>query len=207
MAATIVAIAVIRREFAPNAQSSKATVAPTQLTDERSVWEAATISAPQAPIRVVEVGDFECPFCKRFHRELVRLKREMGDSLQVVLVHYPLPQHRFAIPAARLAECARVQGRFEEVVNRLFEGQDSLGLKPWEEYAREAGVADVERLDACLRSKEIPARVTAGLALGKELAVTGTPTVIVNQWRFARPPYDSLEHYIRRMLRGEDIRK
>ena len=68
-------------------------------------------------------------------------------------MHYPLPTHRFAEPAALAAECAGEQGRFAEFVGAVYAGQDSLGLKPWWEYARIATVQDsLLRYVNCLRA-------------------------------------------------------
>ena len=107
-------------------------------------------------------------------------------------VHFPLDFHRFARPAARAAECAAAQDRFDEFADALFEKQDSLGLKPWGAYANAARVPDVLAFDRCVADTVTVARIENGRALGKQLDVQGTPTVLVNGWRLPMPP-DSAE--------------
>ncbi|MGH7468455.1 MAG: DsbA family protein [Longimicrobiales bacterium] len=139
-----------------------------------------------ATVVVVEFGDFECPFCKRFTTEMETLKEEYGNRVALVYVHYPLRTHRFARPAARAAECAAEQSRFGEFHDELFERQDSLGLKSWLSYAIEAGVQDEAAFGRCVdRSDPVPL-IERGLEVGKKLGVTGTPTIVINGWRY--PP-------------------
>ncbi|MGQ0765436.1 MAG: DsbA family protein [Gemmatimonadota bacterium] len=86
------------------------------------------IGAPLAPVTVVEFTDLECPFCARFHEVYRSLVVQHGANLSLVFVHFPLPSHRFAKPAAQAAECAAEAGRFAQFVDLVFQKQDSLGL-------------------------------------------------------------------------------
>ncbi len=65
--------------------------------------------------------------------------------------------------------------------------QDSLGLKSWLSYAVEIGVASPDLFAACVASDAPKHRILAGLAIGKKFEIQGTPTVIVNGWRYANP--------------------
>lgn len=100
------------------------------------------------------------------------------------------------------SECAFEQNRFGEFENTVYAKQDSLGLKAWTAYAVDAGVADTTRFARCVRDTTALPRVEDGLAIGQKLGVRGTPTVIINGWRFARPPYDSLKVFISDILAG-----
>jgi protein-disulfide isomerase len=103
-------------------------------------------------------------------------------------VHFPLPQHRFARPAARAAECAHDQGLFDKFQDLVYSKQDSLGLKSWISYAEEARVPELRRFERCVADTARVARIEAGILLDKQLAVRGTPTVILNGSRFWNPP-------------------
>src|SRR5258708_1306014 len=96
--------------------------------------------------------------------------------------------HRFALPAARVAECGDEQGRFEAMHDQLFEGQDQFGLKPLGDYAAAAGVPDLAAFDACIKNPDPIPRVEDGKALGGKLDIQGAPTVIINGWKLGRPP-------------------
>lgn len=141
-----------------------------------------------APVQIVEFVDFECPFCRSFYDRVEDLAGRFPGSVSTVYLHYPLTSHRFARAAARAAECGDAQHRFAEMVRDLFAGQDSFGLKPWTAYASAAEVADTADFSRCMASPEEHPRIGSGIALAESIGARGTPTVIVNGWRFFSPP-------------------
>lgn len=151
----------------------------------------AVIGNPRAPVRIVEFLDFECPFCNQFHRRAKLLREEFRDSVAEVYVHFPLANHRFSMQAARAAECAAKQGRFESMVDQIFAKQDSLGLRPWHAFAIDAGVDAVDQFDRCAAETGKLEAVEAGITAGQKLEVHGTPTLLINGWRFNGAPPDS----------------
>jgi protein-disulfide isomerase len=199
---------VIRREFfAPAAQSAP-------LPDEEKPvliphWrdnldKGIRLGPAGAPVQLIEFADFECPFCGSFRKTLKVVRERYPTQVALTYVHFPLPMHRFALPAARVAECAGEQGRFEAMYDHLFDEQDSFGLKPWSEYATAAGVPDVTAFDTCVKRTGVIPRVAEGQALGKVLDVRGTPTLIVNGWKLGRPPNsDELDAMVRAVLAGK----
>ena len=177
-----------------------------------STWRSletagTTMGQPSAPIKIIEFSDLECPYCRRFHEEALPLiRQEFGSRVAVVFVHFPLPMHRFARPAARAAECARVQGRFAEFVAAIFHTQDSLGLKSWSDYARDAGVRDTATFLECARATRPVAAIDAGSAAGMRLGVHGTPAIMINGWLYDAPPNDtSLSRAIHTLLEGRSL--
>jgi protein-disulfide isomerase len=103
-----------------------------------------------APVTIIEFADFECPVCRKFELGALRyIRNRYPNDVQVVFRHWPLPYHRFAYPAARAAECAGAQGKFEAYHDLLYEKQDSLGLKSFDSFARDAGVADLTVFATC----------------------------------------------------------
>src|SRR5262245_61999730 len=64
------------------------------------------IGLSSASVKIIEFSDFECPFCARFGNALRDVRAKYPNDIAVVYVHFPIPTHRFAIPAARAAECA-----------------------------------------------------------------------------------------------------
>lgn len=159
--------------------------APTFSADWRSFDPAVVwVTDSTAPLRIYEVVDFECPVCGHFAREVLpSLLEKYAGRISVGYVHFPLPNHRFALPAARVAECASEQIGFAPIAKELFARQDSLGLKSWSSYAHDAGVRDTLRFLACTRETTPPAKVLSGLRLGREAEIRGTPTLFVGGWR------------------------
>ena len=206
VAAVAVAASVVHREFGNKERASLAasSIAPSFVKDWKSFVPYGIRTGDEAaPVTIVEFSDFECPYCRTFQSSLDSVRHDRGSAISFVFVHFPLPMHRFARPAARAAECANTLGKFDAFQRVLFGKQDSLGLKPWGSYAAEAGIADTSAFALCTRGTERLARVEDGLAMGKKLGVQGTPTVLVNGWRFAAVPTDSLAHMVDRIIAGK----
>lgn len=201
VAAVAVAAANVHREFFHRATVAVSTNAPpSYVRDWKDLVSAGTIVGDStARVTIVEFADLECPGCREFHARIRELRASNTATVAVAFIHFPLPQHRFAIPAARAAECARAQGRFPAFVDLVFAKQDSLGLKAWTSYADESGVLDTATFKRCTTSTQPIPSVVAGLALGAKLGVRATPTVIINGWRFGSPPRDSLAWVVRRL--------
>ncbi len=163
------------------------------------------IRSPAAPIVVVEFADLECPACRAFHTRLAETAADMKVDVGLVMVHYPLPMHRFARPAARALECAHSAGAGARFLDVAYAQQDSFGLKPWSAYAAEAGVRDTAAFATCARDTAPIARVEQGRRLGEALDVNGTPTILINGWRFPTVPSDAqLRGAIRAFQQGKE---
>ena len=209
---TLVACALVttgllaRRElFATVAPLAPAQQKPLFIKDWRTrLSKGAHMGPEQAPVQLLEFADFECPFCASFHKDLKTLRAQYPTEVALTFVHFPLPMHRFAEPAARVAECAGDQGRFETMHDLLFEQQDKFGLKAWSKFASEAGVADSGAFESCIKRTEAIPRVTEGKALGNQLDIQGTPTVVINGWKLGRPPtLDELDRMVKSILVGK----
>lgn len=197
---------VVRRAFvAPLSSLGREEQRPIFIKDWRTdLSRGVRMGSEQAPVQLLEFADFECPYCATFHKDMKALREHYPSQVAVTFVHFPLPMHRFAEPAARVAECARDQGSFEAMYDLLFEQQDQFGLKAWSEFATEAGVPDGVAFETCIkRTNPIP-RVVEGEQLGKDIDVRGTPTVIVNGWKLGRPPSkQELDAMVRAILAGK----
>lgn len=212
LTATLVICAVIttglviyRGLFAPAARpASSGPQKPVFVENWKShLDKGVRVGPPDAAVRLIEFADFECPFCASFHMELKALRGRYPTQVALSYVHYPLPGHRFAEPAARAAECAGEQGRFEAMQDDLYEQQKEFGLKPWTEFAAAAGVADLAAFESCIKSKEPLRRIVDGKQLAEQLDVKGTPTLVVNGWRLAKPPSaKELDGMVKAILAG-----
>lgn len=139
------------------------------------------IGTGTAAVTIIEFAEFECPYCKSLALGPLRyIRQKYGDVVSVIFRQSPMPYHRFAYPAARAAECAAAQGRFEQFHDALFEGQDSLGLKSFDEFAAAAGVKNLSGFTACTKSTAPLPVVVEDIAASKALGIRGTPTFIVN---------------------------
>lgn len=177
---------------------------PTLVSNWQRVQESGTrMGSRQAPVQIILFSDFECPFCAQFDRALNAVQRTYPDKIAVTLVHFPLPMHQFAVPAATAAECAGEQGRFREMYDELFKGQQNFGSQGWDEFASRAGVRDLDQFKECIARPGENPRVSSGRRVAQSLEVSATPTVIINGWRVGPMSEVELRHNVQRVLEGK----
>jgi Na+/H+ antiporter NhaA len=132
-----------------------------------------------APVTVVEYGDFECPYCGLAESVVRELLAERGD-VRYVWRHLPLTDvHPRAWLAAEAAEAAAAQGRFWEMHDLLMDHQDALKPVDLIGHAQALGL-DVERFRSDLRTHAGRERVAEDVASADRSGVSGTPTFFVN---------------------------
>jgi len=192
-AAVAIAVTVVHREFFGPPPSHAASRRPSEFVREwRTIAKSGRVLGDtNAPVKVIEFMDFQCPFCREFNQARKPLTAKYGSKIAYVFVHFPLATHRFAQPAAVAAECAGADGRFEPMLDALYAMQDSFGLAPWSAYAKRAGVRDTAAFQRCIADTTSLRRVSIGSAEGRRIGLEGTPTVILNGWRYGTPPSDT----------------
>jgi Na+/H+ antiporter NhaA len=133
-----------------------------------------------APVTLVEYGDFECPYCGRAEPAIRELVQQFGDDLRFVFRHLPLTDvHEHAALAAEAAEAAGEQGRFWDMHDLLFARQDHLIYPDLMRYAGELGL-DVDRFGEDLRSRRHATRIERDVTSADASGAAGTPTMFVN---------------------------
>jgi Na+/H+ antiporter NhaA len=147
---------------------------------------------PQAPLTLVEYGDYECPFCSRATGGIDEVAAHFGDELQYVWRHLPLERvHPRAFDAARAAEAAGLQGKYFEMGKMLFAHQDDLEWSDIYRYANAVGL-DLERFDEDVRvhPTKVLQRVQDDAQDAELMDLNSTPTFFVNGIRH-KGPWDS----------------
>jgi len=133
-----------------------------------------------APVTLIEYGDFECPYCGQAEDIIRELLASFGDDVRYVWRHLPLNDvHPDAQMAAEASEAAAAQGRFWEMHDLLLSHQGELRPTDLKAYAQELGL-DVERLVSDLRRREHAGRISEDVASADESGVSGTPTFFIN---------------------------
>ncbi len=142
-----------------------------------------------APVWLVEISDFQCPYCKRWHDEVYpAIKREYIDPghVRMAYVHLPLTSiHVHALPAAEASLCASAQGRFWPLHDKLFETQASWAGRPsgstaglFDSLAVSVGV-DAAQYNACMQSHVMRRVVNGDMARARSAGVNSTPVFFV----------------------------
>jgi Na+/H+ antiporter NhaA len=132
-----------------------------------------------APVTLVEYGDFECPYCGQAEPIVRELLADFGD-LRYVWRHLPLNDvHPHAQVAAEASEVAATHGRFWEMSDLLLSHQDALTVRDLIGYAGELGL-DADRFKEALRKQKYAPRIAEDLESADMSGVSGTPTFFIN---------------------------
>jgi protein-disulfide isomerase len=136
--------------------------------------------ADDAPVTLVEYGDYECPYCGQAEAVVRELLVSFGHDLRYVWRHLPLNEvHPHAQLAAEAAESAGAQGAFWEMHDRMFEHQDQLTPADLLGHAEALGL-DADRVRSELDLRIYDQRVAEDIASADASGVAGTPTFFVN---------------------------
>jgi protein-disulfide isomerase len=172
-----------------------------------------TQGSPNAPARLEEFGDFQCPPCGMFHPIVKQMQSEFGDKLQFTFREFPLTQnHQHALAAASAAEAAGRQGKFWEMHDLLYEHQndwkDKFDVRPiFEGYATQIGL-NMDRYRSDLAGETVAQRIFLDGKRGHSLGVKGTPTVFLNgrEVPFESLPAEKLRVVIQSTIAASDKR-
>jgi protein-disulfide isomerase len=159
---------------------------------------------PNAPVTLVEYGDFECPYCGQAYPIVKDIERRLGPQLRFVYRHFPLKEsHPHAQHAAAAAEAAGAEGKFWAMHNMLFEHQRRLADRDLVRYAGAIGL-DAEQVARDLELDTYAGRVREQFRSGVRSGVNGTPTFFINGERFDGNWADE-EEFVRALLEAAEL--
>ena len=143
-----------------------------------------SLGSVDAPMVLLEYGDYECSFCGQAYWIVKELQQTLGDQLRVIFRNFPLTEiHPYALNAAMAAEAAGLQDRFWKMHDVLFENQERLTPTNIQSYAGLLGLK-IDKFNQDLESKKVQERVSSDFYGGARTGVNGTPTFFVNGYRF-----------------------
>ena len=168
-----------------------------------------------APVTVVVFSDFQCPYCRILASEMKKLRAKYQGQARFVFKHFPMNEecnpgmstdkpHREACRAAKVAHCAHVQGKFVEMHDRLFEGQDELSDAFYDKVAAELGL-DKGRFTQCLSDPKTDQKVRDDVMLGRRLGLNSTPTIFVNGRQVKGLAAEILDYHIQIALKQPKV--
>ncbi|MFO0748039.1 MAG: thioredoxin domain-containing protein [Myxococcota bacterium] len=149
----------------------------------------ATRGPEDAPLRIVEFADFECPHCRALFHTLEDVLAERGQRVHLTFMHFPLDQacnravpgefHKRACELAVLGECANRQGRFFDVAGTLFDEGPATPAPALVDRLVGLGL-DRAQLAQCVADPATTAAIKQDIETGLAAGVNGTPAVYVN---------------------------
>lgn len=197
--------------------ASKPKAGPTEALDGPDTTNAGppqgyVMGKVDAPVRILEFGDFECPACAGFTTVTepdVRTRIVDAGLASFTYYDFPLAQHRNSVPASNAAACADEQGKFWLLHDRLFQTQDEWNTqatdvpKPFfKRYAGEVGL-DVAKWETCYDARKYQKRISANLADGLRRGVASTPTFIIgNKMYRGMSSYDEMKKIVDSLVKA-----
>jgi protein-disulfide isomerase len=145
------------------------------------------IGPPNATVTLVEFGDYECPFCRRFEPVIESVLDAFPDDVALVQRHFPLTQHQYAYQAARLAQCGAAQGVFEDAHRYLYSVPDLSAVTP-EAMAAALSLPDEGAFMECGNERGTVRQIERDRQAADRLGLNGTPTILVNDLLLASTP-------------------
>ena len=131
---------------------------------------------PDGDIPVVEYFDYQCGYCKKVHKSMMRMRKEMGN-VRFVFKEFPIlgPESDFASQAAM---ASKAQGKYLEFHNALMEHRGRLNQNAVFSIARKIGL-DTDLLQTDMKNPKIRLALDRNISLARRMGINGTPTIII----------------------------
>jgi len=179
---------------------------PMPVSTAEADWSSGVAMGPSdAPVTVAEFADFQCPHCAQFQGFTGKLAKQnfVQERGVVRWIHFDFPLGSFpnSVPAALAARCAGNQDAYWEMHDWILANQSAWGREgdPTGVFVDQAGSMglDTGRFETCLEEQRPMERIQASRAYGKQVGVSGTPTIFVNGERLPGVPnYETLARVI-----------
>lgn len=184
--------------FASKTHSMAQSAAQQPVLSEKAVLydpDTPVLGNPKGDVTVVEYFDYQCPYCRKLHPDLMRLLKEDG-KIRLVFKDWPILTEQSRV-AATLALAARYQGKYAETHAALMETSGRLDHDKIRAAAVKAGL-DLNRVDEDVKAhgSEIAALLARNTEQADALGLTGTPGLLVGPFKVPGLPYEELRKVV-----------
>ena len=133
-----------------------------------------------APVTIIEISDFQCPYCGKAKKTVDELLKLYPDKIKLVFKNFPLGFHKNAQKAAEAFECAGEQGKYWEMYDKLFGNQKNLEIADLKKYAKELDL-QTSQFNECLDSGKYEEKIKNSIEETQEFGISGTPGFFINK--------------------------
>jgi predicted DsbA family dithiol-disulfide isomerase len=151
---------------------------------EVAIGHSPSIGPANAPVTIIEFGDFQSTFCRMEESALQQVRDRYRDQVRLVFKDFPPLTSKEAVQAAEAARCANEQGKFWQFHAALFADQSKLAVSDLKAAARGLGLDSV-KFDSCLDSGKYSSAIEEDIDEGLRLGVRGAPAFFVNGYPHA----------------------
>jgi protein-disulfide isomerase len=160
------------------------------------------IGPKDAPIKIVEFTDYQCPFCGKSRPTVNQILSEYKGKVRYVLRDFPLSFHKDSIKAHEAARCAGEQNKYWEMNKKMFENQTAIKPEDLKKYA-EGLKLKMDKFNECLDSNKFADIVKQNQEYGEKVGVSGTPAFFINgRMVSGARPFSSFQEIIEDELRN-----
>jgi protein-disulfide isomerase len=167
---------------APTPGPAAPVTAPAEAPKEPAAAAGLTnpvLGPADAKVTIIEISDFQCPFCSRAKATLDELHKDYPKDVKIVFVQQPLGFHPNARPSAIASIAAHKQGKFWEMYDKLFSNAKDLSDDNYKKWGKEIGL-DMAKFEADLKDPAVAAFVDRDQQVANALGVRGTPGFFIN---------------------------
>jgi protein-disulfide isomerase len=163
------------------------------------------LGSADAPVTLVEYGDYECPYCRGAFRDVHEMLDRLPGKIRFVFRNFPLQQvHPHAEQAAEAAEAAGAQGKFWDMYEQLLQPYARLDTDALIDYAQRIGL-DIPRFRADITDRRYARKIDTDVQEGLRNGVNQTPKFYVNGQRVdGKVPLEHLEELVRAAVAAAD---
>lgn len=158
---------------------------------------------PDAPVTIIEYSDYECPFCEMFFNQTeISLRKDYIETGKVKMIYrdFPLESHKYAMPAALAANCAKESGKFWAYHDEIFKNQNNLASFNYIQTAKKLGIDEL-KFKSCFDSKKYSDQIKQNFQEALSIGVQGTPTFFINGQKIVgAQPYSVFKNIIEQEL-------
>lgn len=154
-----------------------------------------------AKVTIVEFSDFQCPFCKRVLPTVDQVMKDYDGKVKLAFRQNPLPFHPNATPAAKAALAAHRQGKFWEMHDKLFNGQQDLNDKNFKKWAGELKL-NLAKFEKDMKDPAIAKQIEDDASFARANGAGGTPSFFINGVILVgAQPYEKFKEVIDALLK------
>ncbi len=194
----------VARPSGPVAQAPLDTPVPQYVRYKIPTEGFPSLGPADAPITIVEFGDFQCPYCRQWQQQTYQpLLNAYPGKIRIVYRDFPLTSiHPNAMPAAEAAQCANEQNAFWPYYDKLF-SSDKLGDDVYKQYAQDLGL-DMNQFNECVSNHKYAQAIQTDSDFAVSTGVNSTPTFFINGLAIiGAQPIDVFKQVIDKELAGE----